>query len=322
MEDRLLRVVWLAALLLVSLGARSNTPNFVVETADPQLCQRIAQTAEKCRHDLAVEWLGQPMPNWSSPCVMTVQVGPRLGPGGATTFVFDRGEVFGWRMTIQGSAERVIDSVLPHEVTHMVLASHFRRPVPRWADEGAATTAEHSIEKQKHQKMLVQFLQTGRGISFSQMFAMTDYPPDVMPLYAEGFSLAEYLIDLGGKPKFLQLLVDGMNDGQWSAAVERHYNMRDLAALQNYWLSWVAQGRPRLRPQQPKSAPVLAGDASQNLRPRPEPNVVLRQPKEFSVSSSPTPAPVNRGWYPGSTRPWNGGPTAAQATRPQPIQGP
>jgi hypothetical protein len=309
MEARPVRAVLWAALLLVSLGARSSTPNFVVETADPQLCQQIAQAAETYRRDLAVEWLGQAMPNWSAPCVMTVQVGPHLGPGGATTFVFDRGEVYGWRMTIQGSAQRVLDSVLPHEVTHMILASYFRRPVPRWADEGAATTAEHTVEKQKHQKMLLQFLQTGRGIAFSQMFAMTDYPPDVMPLYAQGFALSDYLIQVGGRPAFLKFLADGMADGQWSSAVARHYNLRDLATLQNTWLTWVQQGWPRFEPRRPKTGPMLVSEPPVELRARPEPNLVLRQPKE-----SPTP------WYPGSTRPWTGGPLPTQTTRPQPIQ--
>ena len=42
--------------------------------------------------------------------------------------------------------------------------------------------------------MLVQFLRTDRGIAFNQMFAMTEYPRDVMPLYAQGYSLAEFLI--------------------------------------------------------------------------------------------------------------------------------
>ena len=93
----------LAAVLLVSMGARQRSANFIVETPDPNFAQQVAQAAEKYRHDLAVEWLGKAMPNWSQPCVMTVQVGPHLGAGGATTFVFDRGEVFGWRMSIQGS---------------------------------------------------------------------------------------------------------------------------------------------------------------------------------------------------------------------------
>ncbi len=211
------------------------------------LPQQFAEAAEKDRHELAVEWLGQTMPNWSQPCLMTVEVGPHLGAGGATTFMFDRGEVFGWRMNIQGSAERILDSVLPHEVTHMVFATHFRRPLPRWADEGGATSMECPSEKAKHRAMLLQFLRTGRGIAFSQMFEMTEYPPDVMPLYAQGYSLAEYMIQHGGRRKYVQFLDDALANNQWSAAVQRHYGMTDLAALQNTWLAWVRDGFPAPR---------------------------------------------------------------------------
>ena len=252
MDARLIRPAALAALLIVSMGASYRGVNFVVTTADPQMAVRISQTAEQFRHDLALEWLGQTLPDWAQPCNMTVQVAPNLGAGGATTFVFDQGEVYGWKMTIQGSAQRVLDSVLPHEITHMIFASYFRRPLPRWADEGGATSVEHVSEKQKHRQMLVQFLRTGRGIAFGQMFAMTEYPPDVMPLYAQGYSLAEYLIYHGGRRKFVAFLAEGMNDNQWSAAVARNYGIRDLTVLQNSWVSWVAQGFPAPRPKAPR----------------------------------------------------------------------
>ena len=151
------------------------------------------------------------MPNWSQPCVMTVQVGPHLGAGGATTFVFDHGEVFGWRMSIQGSPERLLDSVLPHEITHMVFASHFRQPLPRWADEGGATSVEHASERNKHRQMLDQYLRTGYGIAFNQMFAMTEYPPPtVMPLYARAIRWPSILIQTGGRRKFVEFLGDGL----------------------------------------------------------------------------------------------------------------
>ena len=129
------------------MGARFQNANFIVETADPKLARAIRPGGGAVSPRPGRLWLGQTMPNWAQPCTMTVQVGPHLGAGGATSFVFDRGEVFGWRMTIQGSAERVLDSVLPHEVTHMVYATHFRRPLPRWADEGGATSMEHASEK-------------------------------------------------------------------------------------------------------------------------------------------------------------------------------
>ena len=187
---RLLQFAALSCLLLVAMGSQQRSANYVVETADPNFARVVSQAAEQYRRDLAVAWLGKTMPDWSAPCVMTVHVGPSLGAGGATTFLFDRGEVYGWRMTIQGSAERVLDSVLPHEITHMVFASHFRCPLPRWADEGGATSVEHISERQKHMKMLVQFLHTNHGIAFNQMFAMKDYPqPEwVLPLYAQGYT--------------------------------------------------------------------------------------------------------------------------------------
>jgi len=147
MEARLIRVVFVTAMLLVSLGASHRSPNFAVTARTPDLAVRIAQAAEKYRRDLAISWLGKAMPNWSAPCKMTVQTGSNLGAGGATTFVFDDGEVYGWQMSIQGSEARVFDSVLPHEITHMIFASHFRQPLPRCAHEGAATSVECSSER-------------------------------------------------------------------------------------------------------------------------------------------------------------------------------
>lgn len=279
MDARPARAALTAALLVALMGANYRTTNFVVQTADSRHAAQFAQTAEKLRHDLAVEWLGKAMPDWAQPCPITVTVGPHLGAGGATSFVFDRGEVFGWRMNIQGSAERVLDSVLPHEITHMVLASHFRCPVPRWADEGAATSVEHASEQTKHRTMLVQFLQTNRGIAFNQMFAMRDYPSDVMPLYAQSNSVAAYLIQQGGRRKFIQFVGEGMQTGQWAEAVNAHYDIRDLGVMQNQWVGWVAQGCPPLEPkiEAPTVAPESRTMLATNARlPRPEPNLIYR----------------------------------------------
>lgn len=285
-----MKAVWLAALVCVCMGATYRTPNFIVQTADPRLAEQFAKTAEQLRRQLAIEWTGSAMPDWSQPCVVTAQVGPLLAAGGATSFLFDRGEVYGWRMTIQGSAERILDSVLPHEITHMVLACRFRCPLPRWADEGAASSVEHPSERARHRQKLVEFLQTGRGIPFSRMFAMADYPPDVMPLYAQGHSLVDFLIQQGGRRKFVDFLADGMRENQWAAAIARHYAIEDLGRLQNTWLAWVARGCPPLKPA--PGEPVGPGQqgllASGGRLPRPEPNLIWRgQP-------SAAPSPVSR----------------------------
>jgi hypothetical protein len=328
MEARFIRGAVLSA-ALVSLGASYRTPNFVVTAPTDEIARQVATQAETFRRDLAVEWIGQPMPTWSQPCPIVVQVGNHLGAGGATSFVFNHGEVFGWQMSIQGPLDRVLDSVLPHEVTHTIFASHFRRPVPRWADEGGCTTVEHDSERIKQQKMLIAFLRTGRGIPFSQMFAMKEYPRDILPLYAQGHSLASYLVAQGGRQKFLTYLAEGMENEDWVAATERHYGYEDLAGLQNSWLSWVRQGSP-LRPAASSGEAI----AQVGRRPRPASNLIIR-----GQSEDPRPAPAQLaslpragqhdpqgsagdGWYAAGNRTAaiDAGPVLNQVTRPQPVE--
>jgi hypothetical protein len=233
---------------VANAAAGYKTTNFVVSAPTPQLAKEIGDQAEVYRKQLAIEWLGKELSAWSKPCPINAQVQPNLGAGGATSFVFDRGEVFGWKMNIQGSRERILDSVLPHEVTHTIFASHFRQPLPRWADEGACTTVEHPSEVSKQERNLIQFLKTGRGIPFSQMFAMKEYPSDVMPLYAQGHSLSEWLIESRGRKAFLEFVGDGMQDENWPRAVREHYGFSNLLAMQTAWNDWVKQGRPHLTP--------------------------------------------------------------------------
>jgi hypothetical protein len=67
-------------------------------------------------------------------------------------------------------------------------------------------------------------------------------------LYAQGHSLARFLIDQRGKQAFLNFLADGMQDENWQRAIDKHYGYEHLLALQNSWLDWVKSGRPQLAP--------------------------------------------------------------------------
>lgn len=277
----------LLALCLVSVAYQAwgaagyRTENFVVSAPTQQLAREIGETAERFRHELAVEWTGQPMPRWPQPCPIRARVAPNLGAGGQTSFVFDRGEVFGWEMEVQGSRERVLDSVLPHEITHTVFACYFRRPLPRWADEGACTTVEDRSEVVKQERLLIRFLKTGKGIPFSAMFAMKDYPRDVLPLYSQGHSLTQFLLERRGKETFLAFLSDGMRDEDWPRAVRAHYGHASLLELQTAWNGWVRDGRPTLAREDGQTLVAAAAPAA--------PPVV-----NSVYAASPTPAGASR----------------------------
>ncbi len=229
--------------------ARARTTNFIVTSRTQQFADQVAQAAEDFRRDLAVYWLGQELPDWPQPCPIQVIAADNLGAGGQTTFTLIHGTVRDWRMMVQGTPQRILDSVLPHEITHTVLATHFAplgKPVPRWADEGACTTVEHQAERSKHERMLVEFLQSGRGIPFAAMFTMRDYPSDIMPLYAQGYSVAAFLIAQGGEidgpQRFVSFLEEGMRSEDWVTALNNVYGYPRVGKLQSAWNQWVGDG--------------------------------------------------------------------------------
>lgn len=300
MAARLAHLLLLLPLIALFMGAgySARSQNFVVTAATPQLALEIAETAEKCRRDLALEWLGRELPPWSFQgrpelCpIDAMKVSPALGAGGVTSFSFHEGVPFGWTMSVTGSRERVLDSVIPHEITHTIFATHFGRPLPRWADEGACTTVEHESEKAKQDHFLVEFLTTNRGIAFNKMFAMTEYPRDILPLYSQGYSLARFLIHQGGKPKFVEYVGEGMRTRNWPAATQRFYGYRDLSVLQLTWVEWVRQGSRPLEMNN-GNGNVLLASATPN---QPKPRSFENAAPEDDFRSSRLSRPVTEGW--------------------------
>lgn len=251
-------------LFFCGTGAKHLTPNFEVEAPTVEIAKQVALTAERCREELAVDWLGHSLPKWSARCQVRVKVG-QVGAGGATTFSFSGGHVYGWDMTVQGSLERILDSVIPHEVSHTIFASHFRRPLPRWADEGAATLAEEDSERRRQQKLAEEVMPTQRRIPLRELLQITEYPKNmqhVLTLYAQGFSLANYLVQKGGKVRFLAFIQEAHEIG-WDSAFRKHYDESNIEALEQKWSQWIISGSPALR--QPDGVLLAVAKNSESL---------------------------------------------------------
>ncbi|MEX0716762.1 MAG: hypothetical protein WD066_09250 [Planctomycetaceae bacterium] len=322
MDARSARCAFALLTLIFAAGAVHKTPNFVVHAPSDRIAVQIGTLAEEFRDELAVEWLGKKLPRWAKSCEIHVEVGDQLGAGGATSFAFDRDhkgemQVFGWTMRIQGSLERICDSVLPHEVSHTILACHFRRPLPRWADEGAATLVEHDSEQRRQRRLLEEVLKTGRRIPLRKLFAMTEYPQDmrdVMTLYAQGYSIADYLVQQGGKRKYLDFIESAHHDG-WDHALQHHYGLGNVDRFERRWNGWVLAGSPPLerpdgsmladandsrglvvRGQNPEAS-AKGGSATRPTRSQPA-SRGFAQPTRPRDAPNTTQAPSNEGWVP------------------------
>jgi hypothetical protein len=244
-------LVWPVLAILASPGlataANHETANFSVDAPTPELARKFGEMAEKYRKEKALDWLGREMPPWPEKCPLHVQV--TMGSaGGATTFTFSsrggRPVVGSQRMEIRGDARQLLNSVLPHEVTHTVLAHHFGRPVPRWADEGGSVLSENDDERYNHDVRCREILNAGRAFVLRTLFRMTDYPRDMTVLYAQGYSVSDFLVRKGGdgregRGKLLQFLATGMSGNtveSWNEAARKVYGFDSVDAMEKAWL--------------------------------------------------------------------------------------
>jgi len=239
---RRLFALLLTVTALASMGAEVRTPNFIVIAADKQVCQSVAQWAEHYRKEKALQWPGREMPTWSDPCPLRVTVNME-GPSGETEFMFGYNRVTSQRMQIRGPLDRLIYSVLPHEITHTVFAYHFKSPVPRWADEGGSVLSEDDTERDRHDKLTRSILNKGQQIPMRTLLALKEYPPQVMCLYAQGYSISDYLVKRSNKQHFLNFVGHGMQHG-WDQAAKAHYGHKNVDELEGAWLQYLRESKP------------------------------------------------------------------------------
>jgi RNA polymerase sigma factor (sigma-70 family) len=215
--------------------ASFRTEHFVVVAPSRAVARKVGLAAERLREDLALKWLGRELPPW--PDLMPIRITTTTGGiGGASSFAFDQQKIVSQQMHLQGPVEALLQSSLPHEMTHVILAHWARRPVPRWADEGAAVLGEDLRERTRHLRRLAQILADDKMIPLRQLFSLQDFPRDADKLYCEGYSVTAYLVARGGRAKFLEFLRHAFEWG-WDRALVSYYDIGDVDQLQRLWLA-------------------------------------------------------------------------------------
>ncbi len=233
------RALALAVLALfpgLARGASYQTPNFRVEAPSAEAAKLVGDRAESCRKSLAIAWLGHELPDWASRCPIRVKITGGEA-GGVTNFGFARGRVTDQEIEIEGRLDRILASALPHEVTHTVFAAYLGEPMPRWADEGGSLLSEDDREFRRHDRIVIDLLARKGDYPLGRLFVIEDYPSDLMGFYGQGYSVSRFLVEMGGRPRFLQFVKDGMKKG-WDGAAKAHYNLADCRELDRAWRSW------------------------------------------------------------------------------------
>ena len=281
---------------------RVTSENFVVDAPTQEMAREFSELAENYRKSKAIEWLGKEMPPYSKRCPLKVipQAG---GAGGFTQFMFDDDHQGSIRITqnmeIKGAIERMKHSVLPHEITHTIFAYHFRRSLPRWADEGGSVYSEDELEHARHDRMCRDFLNGGDGFPLRRLFGMYDYPHDVMVLYAQGFSVTSFVIEKSDRQGFLRFVGTGIDQGWDEAAKTIGY--RNVSEMEKAWLDSMRKSRSGIAREKPQpredslTSTTRTRSSAQIGRPVLDPPQTIRgqSPRDDQPKANPT-----LGWTP------------------------
>ncbi len=211
--------------------------------------EQIVKDCEAWRTKLMDYWLGAETAHerWPTRCYLVLHPNlasyvQALGRGaeqtyGTSTLKEEDGKVASRRIDLRLDREDAIRRVLPHEMTHVVLAEIISRSkTPRWADEGMAMLSDLPSKQSLHERDFTNALQSGSSFRLLSLLGSSEYPNhDVETFYGESLSLTRFLVDRESPVVFLGFVQHAAAIG-YDAALRDDYGIRDVAELEKIWI--------------------------------------------------------------------------------------
>ncbi len=144
---------------------------------------------------------------------------------GHSTVNRDGSRIISVRIDIHCDVPNLLNGILPHEVTHAIIAVQFgEQRVPAWANEAMAVLAEPRPLIDRHLRNLPRHRQEGQMFRLPELVAMKDYPAASRfgPFYSQSTSLVEFLANAKEPTIFPLFVRDGLRS-DWQTALKEHY---------------------------------------------------------------------------------------------------
>jgi hypothetical protein len=248
--------------------ARPNTRWSTFESAKFRLHFRsgelvpdeVARVCEATRTAVRRTWLGVEVDSdWSAKCDVFLYADPaefsrdaRCPPEarGNASLDIGGGRVWKRRLDLRVDQPGYLESVLPHELTHVVLADRFcNQQIPRWADEGIAIQMESAGRRQEQWRLVADVRRAGRLLPLGEVLAARTYPADrrrAELFYAQGASFIEYLLSRMPAADVVRL-IESMQRRGIEPALRDALGVATIAAIDHNWSDWLAT-QTNLRP--------------------------------------------------------------------------
>ena len=228
-----------------------ESPSFVIfHKASQEYADQTAQIAENVRAKMQQKWFGGPGREWTPRCTIYLHptaadysraTGQYNSPGHSSIRI-ENGHFVTRQIDLHCDDSNLLTAILPHEATHIVLASELGElqveRLPRWADEGVAVLTEPREKVERHLVNLNKARQDNQLFSLKELMELPNYPQNarqISTFYAESVAVVDFLTAIHGPQAFMLFLQDGMRYG-YESSMRRHFSINSYSELEARWL--------------------------------------------------------------------------------------
>lgn len=230
-----------------ALAVRESA-NFKVIATDPALAQRASEIAEAARAVQIERWAqaGFVFGLWSAACEIQVHETSESFSNStgepADLLALSRvsrsgNRVNSRRIDVQGTGKSSLETLVAHEVSHVVVADLLSTQVaPRWMDEGLAVLAEPAADQTQREHELRQAGEDGLLFSIEEILDERPLGHGRDRIYqSQSASLVRFLLRRSNALKFIEFARELPAAG-FDASLQRQFGIADRNELQRQWI--------------------------------------------------------------------------------------
>jgi hypothetical protein len=210
------------------------------------LVDKVGQVAEETRDNLQRKWFGDLGTDWDGKCSIYLHADrdkyakdTKMKNTLGHMSTLDLGGQLVRSIHLPCKEPSQVIDVLPHEVSHSVMAVRFQGRTPRWADEGMAMLAETPASYKDYTDRLPRYRKAD-GLFALEVLTQTNEPDhfNTLEYYAQSTSLVQYLTELKGPQAFAGFLKTYIGKGAVQA-LRQHYDIKSYADLEARWQAYA-----------------------------------------------------------------------------------
>ncbi len=227
-----------------------ETENFIVVHYNAELAEKAGEAAEFARADimakmgLSPQWKGKiKIVIYRTQAEYTARTAQPEWTGGCSKFSIDNGRVTDAQIHTWQTSPRLLKSVLPHEITHMIVNSSIVDVslLPRCLHEGFAVMMEPTFRQEYFMNFLRLRIKSRDFIPLADLISSRDYPKDPEFFYAEGYALIAYLVQEKGMAGAVSLIKSASAAAKPESELLRVSGRKSLDDLPDE-VSWIELG--------------------------------------------------------------------------------